>query len=113
MLKRFFLIVENICSSYVIKGQNMKNATFNPQIITKYAETIIQLSRLFGFKEHRNPEGIGKLNVYDFDATYEFFAERGFKKSHGDNKVVTKSGRSAIMIALLRFVINFVQHIKA
>lgn len=123
----------------------MKITTFNPQIITKDAEPIVQLFRELGFEERHNPEGIGELNVEDirmkdannfyldistpdiqlpqdvtvirmnvddFDAAYEFFAERGFKNFYGDSMVVTKSGRSAIMIAPSGFAINLVQHLK-
>ena len=41
----------------------MKITTFNPQIITKDAEPIVQLFQALGFERHHNPKGIGKLNV--------------------------------------------------
>ena len=41
----------------------MKITTFNPQIITKDAESIIQLFQELGFEKHHNPKGIGELNV--------------------------------------------------
>ncbi len=41
----------------------MKITTFNPQIITKDAEPIVQLFQTLGFEKHHNPMGIGKLNV--------------------------------------------------
>ena len=41
----------------------MKITTFNPQIITKDAEPIVQLFQSLGFEKRHNPEGIGELNV--------------------------------------------------
>lgn len=41
----------------------MKITTFNPQIITKDAEPIVQLFQALGFEKHHNPTGIGELNV--------------------------------------------------
>ena len=41
----------------------MKITTFNPQIITKDAEPIVQLFQTLGFEKHHNPTGIGELNV--------------------------------------------------
>ena len=41
----------------------MKITTFNPQIITKDAEPIVQLFNELGFEKRHNPEGIGELNV--------------------------------------------------
>ena len=41
----------------------MKITTFNPQIITKDAESIIRLFQELGFERRHNPEGIGELNV--------------------------------------------------
>lgn len=41
----------------------MKITTFNPQIITKDAEPIVQLFQELGFEKHHNPHGIGELNV--------------------------------------------------
>ncbi len=41
----------------------MKITTFNPQIITKDAESIVQLFQALGFERRHNPHGIGELNV--------------------------------------------------
>lgn len=41
----------------------MKITTFNPQIITKDAEPIVQLFQSLGFEKRHHPEGIGELNV--------------------------------------------------
>lgn len=41
----------------------MKITTFNPQIITKDAEPLVELFRALGFEVRHNPEGIGELNV--------------------------------------------------
>ncbi len=41
----------------------MKITTFNPQIITKDAESIVKLFQEFGFKKHHNPKKIGELKV--------------------------------------------------
>ena len=41
----------------------MKITTFNPQIITKDAESIVKLFEELGFEKRHNPEGIGELNV--------------------------------------------------
>ena len=41
----------------------MKITTFNPQIITKDAEQIVDLFKELGFEIRHNPEGIGDLNV--------------------------------------------------
>jgi hypothetical protein len=41
----------------------MKITTFNPQIITKDADSIVKLFEELGFEKRHNPEGIGELNV--------------------------------------------------
>lgn len=41
----------------------MNITTFNPQIITKDAESIIQLFRALGFEKQHNPKEIGELKV--------------------------------------------------
>ena len=41
----------------------MKITTFNPQIITKDADSIVKLFEELGFEKHHNPSGIGDLNV--------------------------------------------------
>ena len=41
----------------------MKITTFNPQIITKDADTVEKLFEELGFEKRHNPKGIGELNV--------------------------------------------------
>ncbi|MBR5338142.1 MAG: hypothetical protein IK152_09180 [Lachnospiraceae bacterium] len=41
----------------------MKITSFNPQIITKDADSIVKLFEELGFEKRHNPEGIGELNV--------------------------------------------------
>lgn len=41
----------------------MKITTFNPQIITKDADTLVELFQELGFEKRHNPDGIGDLNV--------------------------------------------------
>ena len=41
----------------------MKITTFNPQIITKDADSIVKLFEELGFEKRHNPSGIGDLNV--------------------------------------------------
>ena len=41
----------------------MKITTFNPQIITKDAESAAKLFEALGFEKRHNPKGIGELNV--------------------------------------------------
>ena len=123
----------------------MKITTFNPQIVTKDADSIIKLFEELGFKSNHHQEGIGQLdvtgtrmknengfyidiseldaplpydmiairmNVDDFDEAYEKLVSLGFKNFYGDQKVETKSAKSAMMISASGFAINLVQHIK-
>ena len=41
----------------------MKITTFNPQIITKDAESVVQLFQELGFEKRHNPKDIGELKV--------------------------------------------------
>ena len=41
----------------------MKITTFNPQIITNDAETVVKLFEELGFERRHNPTGIGELDV--------------------------------------------------
>ena len=41
----------------------MKITTFNPQIITKDAEPIVELFKALGFEVRHDQEGIGELGV--------------------------------------------------
>lgn len=41
----------------------MKITTFNPQIITKDAESLVQLFEELGFEKRHDQEGIGELSV--------------------------------------------------
>ena len=53
-----------------------------------------------------------RMNVDDFDEAYEKLNSLGFKNIYGDQKVDTKSAKSAMMISDSGFAINLVQHIK-
>lgn len=122
----------------------MKITTFNPQIITKDAESIVKLFGELGFEKQHNPEGIGELNVEgirmkdangfyldisapdvqlpqdvtvirmnvdDFEETYQFLTDRGFKNFYEDKVVEMKSSKSALMISSSGFAINLIQHL--
>ena len=41
----------------------MKITTFNPQIITKNAEPVVELFEALGFEKRHDQEGIGEMNV--------------------------------------------------
>ena len=41
----------------------MKITTFNPQIMTSDANSLVALFEELGFEKHHNPHGIGELNV--------------------------------------------------
>ena len=41
----------------------MKITAFNPQIITKNADTVVNLFEALGFEKRHNKEGIGELDV--------------------------------------------------
>ena len=45
------------------KNTTIKITTFNPQIITGDAESLVHLFQALGFERHHNPKGIGELNV--------------------------------------------------
>ena len=53
-----------------------------------------------------------RLNVRDFEETYDLLISRGFKNFYGDERVYTPSSKSAILLAPSGFVINLVEHIK-
>jgi hypothetical protein len=53
-----------------------------------------------------------RMNVEDFDETYELLTKRGFKNFYGDKTVDTSHSKSAVMISPSGFVINLVQHLK-
>lgn len=123
----------------------MKITTFNPQIVTKDAESIVKVFEALGFERRHHQEGIGELdvtgirmknedgfyldiseleaplpqdmvairmNVDDFDEAFEKLISLGFKNIYGDQKVSTKSSKSAMMISESGFAINLIQHIK-
>lgn len=53
-----------------------------------------------------------RMNVDDFDAAYELLKGHGFTNAYGDETVVTKSSKSALMVSPSGFVICIIQHIK-
>ena len=53
-----------------------------------------------------------RMNVDDFDQAYETLIPQGFKNVYGDQKVDTKSARSAMLISESGYAINLIQHIK-
>ncbi len=53
-----------------------------------------------------------RMNVDDFDETYQLLVKNGFRNYYGDSTASTRTGKSAIMISPTGFVINLVQHIK-
>ncbi len=88
----------------------MKITTFNPLIVTKNPEPVIQLFEELGFERHHTKEGIGmhevtdvrmknadgfyldvtqgdgewtmiRMNVRDFDETIEFLLDHGFRRA--------------------------------
>ncbi len=53
-----------------------------------------------------------RMNVDDFDETYDMLIKRGFKNFYGDKTADTPSSKSAVMISPSGFTINIVKHIK-
>ena len=53
-----------------------------------------------------------RMNVDDFDESYQLLVKNGFRNYYGDSTASTRTGKSAIMISSTGFVINLVQHIK-
>ena len=53
-----------------------------------------------------------RINVRDFEETYDLLISRGFKNFYGNERVYTPSSKSAILLAPSGFVINLVEHIK-
>ena len=53
-----------------------------------------------------------RMNVDDFDETYKYLIERGFRNAQGDHVVDTGSSKSAMMISPSGFAFDLVQHIK-
>ena len=123
----------------------MKITTFNPQIITKNADSVEKLFEELGFEKRHDQENIGTLNVEgirmknsdgfyldisqpdyplprdmvairinvdDFDETYKFLKDRGFKDAYENNVTETGSSKSAVVISPTGFGINLIQHIS-
>ena len=55
------MVIHN--DKYLTGGHTMKITTFNPQIITKDAESVKKLFEDLGFEQRHNPKGIGELDV--------------------------------------------------
>ena len=54
-----------------------------------------------------------RMNVRDFDETYEFLKAHGFKNARGEDHVVeSTSARSCLMISPSGFSIQLTQHIR-
>ena len=123
----------------------MEITTFNPQIVTKDAESVASFFEELGFERRHGQEDVGELsvriirmkdtngfyldisqpaghdlpdavgirmNVRDFDTTYDLLISRGFKNVYGDNTVETKTSKSAFLIAPSGFGINLIEHLR-
>lgn len=119
--------------------------SFNPQIITNDADSIVRLFEELGFEKRHTKKNIGdknvtgvvmknadgfhldisqpemeipqdiqaiRINVRDFEETYELLISKGFKNYYGDERVMTPSSKSAVLLAPTGFVINLVEHIR-
>ena len=119
--------------------------SFNPQIITNDADSIVRLFEELGFEKRHTKKNIGdknvtgvvmknadgfhldisqpemeipqdiqaiRINVRDFEETYELLISKGFKNYYGDDRVMTPSSKSAVLLAPTGFVINLVEHIR-
>ena len=53
-----------------------------------------------------------RMNVDDFEEAYALLTAKGFRNFYGDDRVVTKTSKSAIMIAPSGFMINLIEHVK-
>ncbi len=53
-----------------------------------------------------------RMNVDNFDETYDLLIKRGFRNFYGDKTADTLSAKSAVMISPSGFTINIVKHIK-
>jgi adenylate cyclase class IV len=119
----------------------VKITTFNPQIITKDAESAIHLFEELGFEQrhykinsnvaefHRMKDVNGfhidivqapgtprefvsiRMNVDDIEEAYDLLIRHGFRAAQGFG-TGTESSKYAIMISPSGFVIDFIQHIK-
>ncbi len=130
---------------HIYGGIAMKITTFNPQIVSKDAESLVKLFEALGFERRHRQEGIGELdvtgirmkdsngfyldisqtdaipgpdmvairmNVDDFDESYNLLVSYGFKNIYGDHAVDTKTAKSAILMSSSGFLINLIQHVK-
>ncbi len=53
-----------------------------------------------------------RMNISDFDETYSFLEDKGFKNAQGDKVTETGSSKSTMMISPTGFSINITEHIK-
>ncbi|MCR4589485.1 MAG: hypothetical protein K5668_01525 [Lachnospiraceae bacterium] len=53
-----------------------------------------------------------RMNVDDFDETYDFLQKNGFKNSQGDKVTETASSRSTMMVSPSGYSISISKHIK-
>jgi hypothetical protein len=53
-----------------------------------------------------------RMNVSDFDETYQMLLDKGWKNAQGDKITDTGSSRSTLMVSPSGFTISVTQHIK-
>ncbi len=53
-----------------------------------------------------------RMNIDNFDETYKFLEEKGFKNSQGDKVTETGSSKSTMRCSPTGFPINITEHIK-
>ena len=92
----------------------MKITTFDPYILVKNAEPLVQLfGELVQSADLPRESLTGiRVNVDDFDEAYELLTSRGFKKAPGTDIVDTGSAKALLMIAPSGFLLELIQHIK-
>ena len=53
-----------------------------------------------------------RMNIDNFDETFKFLEDKGFKNTQGDKVTETGSSKSTMMISPTGFTINMTEHIK-
>ena len=53
-----------------------------------------------------------RMNVRDFDETFEFLTSKGFKNAQGDRITDTGSSKATMMVSPSGFAINLIEHIR-
>lgn len=118
----------------------MKITGFNPLILTKDAEAVIDVFEALGFEKRHGKTGVDfsssrmkdsngfhvdvteaavlqdvttiRMNVSSFEEAYRILSDHGFKGVSDEKSRDTGSSRSAMMIAPFGFSITIVEHIK-